>query len=126
MTCGSLHCRIGKSPATRWHCQNSDGSQRWAEINLHAYAPRLFEWRSFSVRYWSLEALRTEFEKKIGPPTLTAEAFGGLGLLYEDRNHVSTKARALIAISGLLKEASIFIRLLIHFADSVYVVSTKT
>jgi hypothetical protein len=53
------------------------------------------------------------------------EAFGGLDLLAEDRKFVSTKAKVLIAISTLLKNASLFVRPLIHFADSVYVVSIK-
>lgn len=79
----------------------------------------------FRVRYWSLASLRDEFEKKIGPSTLIAEAFGGLGLLAEDRKFVSTKAKVLIAISTLLKNASLFVRPLIHFADSLYVVSIK-
>ena len=74
---------------------------------------------------WSLADLRATFEKNVGPSTLTAEAFGGLGLLYEDRNYVSMEARALILISRLLKKASTFVYPLIQFADSVYVVSTK-
>jgi SAM-dependent methyltransferase/uncharacterized protein YbaR (Trm112 family) len=79
----------------------------------------------FRVRYWSLASLRDVFDKKVGPSTLTAEAFGGLGLLAEDRKYVSSKARALIAISTLLKKLSIYLRPLIRLADSVYVVSTK-
>jgi SAM-dependent methyltransferase/uncharacterized protein YbaR (Trm112 family) len=79
----------------------------------------------FRVRYWSLLSLRNVFESKIGPSTLTAEAFGGLGLLAEDRHYVSIKAKALITISTLLKALSAFVRPLIRLADSVYVVSTK-
>ena len=79
----------------------------------------------FRVRYWSLASMRDVFETKIGPSTLVAEAFGGLGLLAEDRNYVSTKAKVLIAISMALKKLSIFVRPLIRLADSVYVMSTK-
>jgi hypothetical protein len=79
----------------------------------------------FRVRYWSLADLRAEFEGKIGPSKLTAEAFGGLGLLYEDRDYVSTKAKVLIAISARLKKVSTFVRPLIYLADSVYVAATK-
>ena len=79
----------------------------------------------FRVRYWSLASMRDVFEKKIGPSGVIAEAFGGLGLLAEDRSYVSAKAKTLIAISILLKNLSIFVRPLIHLADSVYVVSTK-
>jgi len=79
----------------------------------------------FRVRYWSLAQLREVFERNIGPSTLTAEAFGGLGLLAEDRKYVSTKARAMIAISSLLKKAASLIHPLIRLADSVYVISVK-
>lgn len=54
-----------------------------------------------------------------------AEAFGGLGLLAEDRAYVSGKAKVLIAISAWLKKASALVHPLILLADSVYVVATK-
>jgi SAM-dependent methyltransferase/uncharacterized protein YbaR (Trm112 family) len=79
----------------------------------------------FRVRYWSLTGLRSIFEQYIGPTTLMAEAFGGLGLLAEDRRWVSNKAKILIRISTVLKRLSTFVKLLIRWADSVYVVSTK-
>jgi ubiquinone/menaquinone biosynthesis C-methylase UbiE/uncharacterized protein YbaR (Trm112 family) len=79
----------------------------------------------FNVRYWSLNSIREAFEKNVGPPTLMAEAFGGIGLLAEDRSYVSTKAKMLITLSALLKKASLFVPPLIYLADSVYVVSTK-
>jgi SAM-dependent methyltransferase len=80
---------------------------------------------SFRVRYWPLASMREVFEKKIGPVSCMAEAFGGLGLLAEDQKYVSTKAKVLIAISLFLKKLSIFVRPLVYLADSVYVVSTK-
>jgi len=79
----------------------------------------------FRVRYWSLASMRGLFERKIGPCKLMAEAFGGLGLLAEDRSYVSTKAKLLIEISKFLKKLSLFIRPLVRLADSVYIVSTK-
>jgi len=79
----------------------------------------------FRVRYWPLASMREVFEKKVGPVKCMAEAFGGLGLLAEDWNYVSTKAKVLIPISLLLKKISIFVRPLIYLADSVYIVSTK-
>ena len=79
----------------------------------------------FRVRYWSLESMRGVFEKNIGPSKLMAEAFGGLGLLTEDRNYVSTKAKFLIEFSQFLKKLSLLVRRLIRLADSVYVVSVK-
>ena len=79
----------------------------------------------FRVRYWSLKALAAAFERRIGPTMLEPEAFGGLGLLAEDRRHVSAKGRLLIAASSLLKLAALFLRPLIRLADSVYAVSIK-
>jgi SAM-dependent methyltransferase len=79
----------------------------------------------FRVRYWSLASLRDVFEKKIGPSVCIAEAFGGLGLLAEDRNRVSTKAKFLIAISLCLKKLSVIAHPLIRLADSVYIESSK-
>lgn len=79
----------------------------------------------FKVRYWSLTSMRNVFEKQIGPSKLMAEAFGGLGLLTEDRHYVSTKAKILLIISQMLKKISQFVPGLIWIADSVYVVSDK-
>jgi SAM-dependent methyltransferase/uncharacterized protein YbaR (Trm112 family) len=79
----------------------------------------------FRVRYWSLASMRDLFETKIGPATWMAEAFGGLGLLVEDRHYVSIPAKAMISISVLLRKLSVFLRPLVYFADSVYIVSTK-
>ena len=80
---------------------------------------------SFRVRYWSLESLRAVFERNIGPTSLIAEGFGGLGLLPEDRRYVSIKAKVLISISTFLRKLAAFVGSLIRLADSVYVVSTK-
>jgi SAM-dependent methyltransferase len=107
----------------------------FAKIQMaHKGGLRSTYWRShrnymnggpFRVRYWSLKSMRDAFESKIGPTTLIAEAFGGLGLLAEDRDYVSTQAKALISISTLLKKLSIFLRPLVRLADSVYIVATK-
>jgi SAM-dependent methyltransferase len=79
----------------------------------------------FRVRYWSLASMREVFQKNVGPVSCMAEAFGGLGLLAEDRNYVSSKAKVLIAISQFLKKLSIFVRPMVYLADSVYILSTK-
>jgi SAM-dependent methyltransferase/uncharacterized protein YbaR (Trm112 family) len=80
---------------------------------------------AFRVRYWSLAALRSIFETHIGRTRLMAEAFGGLGLLAEDKNYVSVRAKVLITVSSLLKRFARVLPTLIHVADSVYVVSIK-
>jgi SAM-dependent methyltransferase len=79
----------------------------------------------FRVRYWSLASMRHVFEKTVGPSSLEAEAFGGLGLLAEDRAYVSARAKVLITISLLLKKLSVVVTPLIRLADSVYVVSSS-
>jgi SAM-dependent methyltransferase len=79
----------------------------------------------FQVRYWSLASMQNVFMTKVGPTKLLAEAFGGLGLLPEDRKYLSAKVRLLISISGLLKKFSLFVRPLIRLADSIYVISVK-
>jgi SAM-dependent methyltransferase/uncharacterized protein YbaR (Trm112 family) len=79
----------------------------------------------FRVRYWPLTAMRNVFEKRIGPTECKAEAFGGLGLLTEDRKHLSLLARSLVTISAILKKLSEYVKPLINIADSVYVISVK-
>ena len=49
----------------------------------------------------------------------------GLGLLFDDWNYVSAKAKLLIVLSLFMKKLSLSVKLLIRLADSVYVVSTK-
>jgi SAM-dependent methyltransferase len=80
---------------------------------------------AFRVRYWSLAGLRNVFEQRIGPTEIKAEAFGGLGLLYEDRRYVSARARLLIYVSQALKRSSVLLKPLNWFADSVYVSAVK-
>ncbi len=79
----------------------------------------------FDVRRWSLRHLRRVFSEQIGPSALVAEAFGGLGLLFEDWPVVSVRAKLLLPVSALLKKLARYIRPLILLADSIYVVSTK-
>lgn len=79
----------------------------------------------FRVRYWSLASMLNAFDQNIGPSKVSAEAYGGLGLLAEDKKYVSAKARLLIAVSQLMKTLSFYVKPLIWLADSVYVVSVK-
>lgn len=79
----------------------------------------------FRVRYWPLAQLKRAFSMRIGPTVLIPEAFGGLGLLFEDWRCVSGKAKLLIFLSAAMKAASRFVRPLLLLADSVYVVSVK-
>lgn len=79
----------------------------------------------FKVRYWPLSALRAAADKHIGRSRLEPEAFGGLGLLAEDRQYLPLKARLLVSLSHALKATARLVPWLIRIADSVYVVAIK-
>jgi hypothetical protein len=72
-----------------------------------------------------LRDLQAAFERAIGPTTLSAEAFGGLGLLYSDRKIVSFWARFVITISEAMKRAARIMLPLRFVSDSVLVESHK-
>ena len=80
----------------------------------------------FRVRYWTLGALREAFTKHIGPTTIAAEGFGGLGLLHEDWNVVNARSKLLIAASAVMKATTKVLPPLIRIADSVYVTARKS
>jgi 2-polyprenyl-3-methyl-5-hydroxy-6-metoxy-1,4-benzoquinol methylase/uncharacterized protein YbaR (Trm112 family) len=80
---------------------------------------------SFRVRYWKWSELQRVFEYKIGPSSLSPEAFGGLGLIYSDRKSVPPAVRIMINISEVLKRLTTFIPPLKYLADSVFVESRK-
>ena len=79
----------------------------------------------FRVRYWTLDRLRDVFSRCIGPAHIRAEAFGGLGLLAEDRDVVSARAKLLIAASVALRSLTRVAAPLLRLADSVYVEAVK-
>jgi SAM-dependent methyltransferase/uncharacterized protein YbaR (Trm112 family) len=79
----------------------------------------------FRVRYWSLAQLTQVFGQSLGPSTVIPEAFGGLGLLPEDWQFVSVKAKGLIVISAVMRKIAQVFRPLVALADSVYVISKK-
>jgi SAM-dependent methyltransferase/uncharacterized protein YbaR (Trm112 family) len=80
---------------------------------------------SFRVRYWSWSKLQRVFEQRIGPSTVSPEAFGGLGLLYSDRKSVPFAVRIVITISEMLKRLTKLIPVLKYLADSVFIHSRK-
>jgi ubiquinone/menaquinone biosynthesis C-methylase UbiE len=80
---------------------------------------------NFRVRYWLLPKLKKLFAEEIGPTTISAEAFGGLGLLAEDWWVVNGKAKILIVVSLLLRMISRAAPVLVRFADSVYLSAHK-
>lgn len=79
----------------------------------------------YRVRYWKWSQLLHVFECAIGPSSISAEAFGGLGLLYSDRRNLPPTVRLAIVISEALKRASHVLPLLRFFSDSVMIESRK-
>ena len=80
----------------------------------------------FRVRYWSLKKLEEVFSRQIGPSSIKAEAYGGLGLLEEDFGYVNAKAKCLIVASLILKRLASVFPPFIALADSVYVIAPST
>jgi SAM-dependent methyltransferase len=80
----------------------------------------------FRVRYWPLRKMREVFTRQIGPASVRAEAFGGLGLLREDWPYVTVKARFLIVVSQIFKRLASIFPPVVSFADSVYVTAYST
>jgi SAM-dependent methyltransferase len=81
--------------------------------------------REFGVRYWTIPRLREAFETAMGPTKIIAEAFGGLGLLYSDRDHLTATGRVTVTVSEGLRRLSQVVSPLIWVADSLYVESVK-
>ena len=107
----------------------------FAKIQMaHKYGLRSIYWQTrpdylksgpFRVRYWTLKAIRELFERSVGETTITPEAFGGLGLLPEDREIVPQHVKRAIQISELAKKVTKIFPPLIYLADSVYVLSHR-
>jgi predicted SAM-dependent methyltransferase len=80
---------------------------------------------AFDVRYWTIPTMRQVFEQCVGPAQVCAEAFGGLGLLFCDYQHLSIKGKLLVTVSETLRRASTFLPSLAWVADSTYVEASK-
>ncbi len=81
--------------------------------------------RNFDVRYWSLPELRRTFEEIIGDSDISVDCFFGLGLQKADVAAMPLKFKLLINLSETLRKISTRLKPLRHFADSVFVKSTK-
>jgi ubiquinone/menaquinone biosynthesis C-methylase UbiE/uncharacterized protein YbaR (Trm112 family) len=110
----------------------SGGEAKIQMANVHGFRSIYMRTRKnylsggkFRVRYWSLPTLKKVFTEKIGPTTISAEAFGGLGLLAEDWWIVNGKTKVLIVISLLLRKISRLAPVLVRFADSVFLSAHK-
>lgn len=74
----------------------------------------------FDVRYWSIEQIESVF-RRIGPTTVGADCFFGLGLREADRNFMPRHLQAVVDVSSWLTRASDRLPLLRRLADSVLV-----
>jgi hypothetical protein len=81
--------------------------------------------RAFEVRYWRLRDLKAACEAAIGESRIAAEAFGGLGLLWCDRDMLRWSGRAVLSVSERLRRLSLKFPALALAADSVFVESGR-
>ncbi len=90
--------------------------------SLYHQARRGFrEPKGFEVRYWSIRALRRLFSDVIGPTSIEADCFFGLGLQSCDQDLMPSHLRLVIGASTLLRQASDHVAILRQVADSVFV-----
>lgn len=101
-------------------------AQKWGLRSTYVRTrPTYMTSGGFRVRYWSFPELRAAFERSIGPCRIDAEAYGGLGLLAEDFQVVTGKAKLLITASIVARAISKVLRPLAWLADSVYVTAHR-
>jgi SAM-dependent methyltransferase/uncharacterized protein YbaR (Trm112 family) len=86
---------------------------------------RFREGRGFEVRYWTLPELRRTFSQLLGPSSVSAEAYGGLGIQRSDIRMLTPARRMLVHCSELLRKLSTHLPWMRYFADSLYVRSIR-
>lgn len=86
---------------------------------------RFREGRGFEVRYWTLPELRRTFSQLLGPSSVSADAYGGLGIQRSDIRMLTPARRMLVHCSELLRKLSTHLPWMRYFADSLYVRSIR-
>lgn len=81
--------------------------------------------KGFDVRYWTLPELGRAFAVAIGPSTLEADCFFGIGLQPSDAPLMTPGRRLVLRASSVLTAASVRIPALLWVADSVFVRAEK-
>ncbi len=79
----------------------------------------------FDVRYWTLPELGRAFAAAIGPNSLDADCFFGIGLQPSDAALMTPARRLVLRASSMLTAASVRIPALLWVADSVFVRAKK-
>lgn len=94
--------------------------------SLYHQARRAFrEAVQFEVRYWSIASLEKTFSELIGPSQTRVDGFLSLNPQPAESAMLPARYRVVVAVSELLRGLSGNITALRHFADSIYVESTK-
>jgi ubiquinone/menaquinone biosynthesis C-methylase UbiE/uncharacterized protein YbaR (Trm112 family) len=81
------------------------------------------EGEGFEVRYWTPSELMNTFEKKLGPTTMTADCYFGLGIQASDVDLLPFHYQMVVRSSEALRKISTIFRPLTKVADSVYLES---
>jgi SAM-dependent methyltransferase/uncharacterized protein YbaR (Trm112 family) len=79
----------------------------------------------FEVRYYTPRELLNMFQSAIGPSTLSADGFFGLGIQRSDASLMPLKYKTVIYASEMLRRCSQTIPFLRWAADSLYIESKK-
>jgi SAM-dependent methyltransferase/uncharacterized protein YbaR (Trm112 family) len=83
------------------------------------------EAQRFDVRYSTPTELLNTFQRAIGPSTLSADGFFGLGIQRSDAGLMPLRYKIVIYASEILRRCSQAVPLLRRAADSLYIESTK-
>ena len=91
----------------------------------HQFRRRFREARGFEVRYWTTTELLDVFQKYIGPSTISADCYFGLGLQASHKNLMPRRLAWIITVSEALQTLSSKLQPLTYLADSLYVSANK-
>jgi len=86
---------------------------------------RFREATEFEVRYWTLLELRRIFSQLIGPSSISADGYFGLGMQRSDVWMLTPGRRLLVRFSELLRKLSGYLPPMRYFADSLYIKSSR-
>ena len=83
------------------------------------------EGERFDVRYWTPGELRATWEECIGPSRVFVDGFLSLNPQVTDQHLLPLIFRAVVTLSTFLKNLSTKVPPLGHFADSLFIDSTR-
>ena len=83
------------------------------------------EGKDFDVRYWTLSEMKNTFTSIIGKTSFSVDGYFGLGIQKSDVDILPPTYRMIVRCSEALRRMSLHARWMTHFADSVYVKSSR-